>query len=694
MIRRLWRHRVSPDSRSGLSPEMLPVTFGLVASVNRRLQVVAGLHALAAGLAFASALVVTAAALRLPMTVAWTVALVSGVALTAGAFVRARRQLTDKNIAIEIEHVPALENLLVTAVELTEPSRTAHPLVVGELARQIEERTRQVSPASVISIRRAAALAIVVAIGAALVSWSVARASGRAADTPIVGAEGDAAPASAERGALKIIVTPPAYSGRPSTTMQDVAQIEVLEGSRVRLEMSPAAGSIHLIEAGQPPIALEADAQGRSTELVADRTRFLLLRSDGPSEPRERLLAVLVTPDAAPIVRIRQPARDLRFSEPRGHVAVEVDATDDLALGSLSLHYTRASGSGENLTFEEGDLPLRVQRVGANRWEARTDLSLEALKLQDGDTFVYRAMTTDLRPGRDPSASEAFLLEVGKLAQVTSAGFALPEDKDRQALSQQMLIVKTERLHAERDRLPREEFANRSRLLAIEQRMVRAEFIFMTGGEVQDEVAEAEHSHDLAEGRFENAGQVELLTAIREMSRAEARLNDAETAPALTFERSALKALQRAFDRRRYLLRTMPERARIDQTRRMSGELKDARSWRRPPLPSAERKSLQPLEALARDLAAARRDGNENVASLAARLGAVDPNAADVQKAALALSASSGAPAAERAVVIDDALRLVAERARQALASTRGWLSHDPAAGRYADALSRKGAKP
>ncbi len=59
--------------------------------------------------------------------------------------------------------------------------------------------------------------------------------------------------------------------------------------------------------------------------------------------------------------------------------------------------------------------------------------------------------------------------------------------------------------------------------------MVKAEFVFMTGGEVEDEVAEAEAGHELAEGRGENQSQVDLLAAIREMSRAEARLNAGDT---------------------------------------------------------------------------------------------------------------------------------------------------------------------
>ncbi len=213
---------------------------------------------------------------------------------------------------------------------------------------------------------------------------------------------------------------------------------------------------------------------------------------------------------------------------------------------------------------------MKVRAEGPSDWRGETQIDLDALKLVDGDTLVYRAIATDRKPGADPSMSDTFLIEIGRLAGVASTGFAVDEDRDRQGLSQQMLIIKTERLHASRNSMAAEAFQEQSRLLAVEQRMVKAEFVFMTGGEVADEIEEAEHAHELAEGRFENTAQVELLTAIREMSRAEARLNAADTAQALTYERAALRALQRAFDRRRYLLRTLPERARIDPARRLT----------------------------------------------------------------------------------------------------------------------------
>ena len=56
--------------------------------------------------------------------------------------------------------------------------------------------------------------------------------------------------------------------------------------------------------------------------------------------------------------------------------------------------------------------------------------------------------------------------------------------------------------------------------------MVRAEVVFLGGGEIEDEVEEAAQSDELAEGRLQNTGRAEMLRAINAMSRAEAQLND------------------------------------------------------------------------------------------------------------------------------------------------------------------------
>src|SRR5687768_9947287 len=123
---------------------------------------------------------------------------------------------------------------------------------------------------------------------------------------------------------------------------------------------------------------------------------------------------------------------------------------------------------------------------------------------------------------------------------------------------------------------------------AAEQRRVRAEFVFMMGGELAEEVTgatgiselneeeEAEAGDDILAGRLANRGRVSLVRAIRSMSEADAKLGVIDVAGALAAELVALEHLQNAFSRTRYILRTLTLRERLDLTRRLTGTLTDA----------------------------------------------------------------------------------------------------------------------
>ena len=117
-------------------------------------------------------------------------------------------------------------------------------------------------------------------------------------------------------------------------------------------------------------------------------------------------------------------------------------------------------------------------------------------------------------------------------------------------------------------------------MLAIAQRRVRAEFVFMLGGEVEDEFEEAAHSHEVEGGRLENKGQGDLTEAVRQMSLAETRLTAAEVREALPYEYKALAALQAAFGKARYVMRTLPSPVQIDASRRLQGDRSQAGSSR------------------------------------------------------------------------------------------------------------------
>lgn len=653
----------------------------------RRYRLAAVCSAVVAGAALAGVVVAVSWLLGASPEVSRVTSIAAFVLASATLAAVAWRRLTPARVAALAErHVTALENLLVTSEEIVRVPSRLHPAIEAEIFDAASARLAGVPLEEVQPLGRPASFAIgsAIAVAALLVAFPASHhqtaAAGRNAD------EASAAGVLTS-GDLRVSVHPPAYAGRAASSALNPAAVAALEGSRVQLEVGGRT-DVALVDLNGSHTAFVPTAAGSSHEFVATDSRPLLVRQQVNGEAVDRLVHLRVERDERPLVRITAPAKDVLFPEGKGSVAVAIEARDDIGLRALALRYTRVSGSGETFTFEEGEWPVRIDRTSAGEWKAQATLGLDGLKLDDGDAIVYRAVVRDTKPGADPVASDSYLIEIGRLAGIASTGFALPEDRDRQAISQQMLIIKTERLQAERGKMPAEEFAQQSRMLAVEQRMVKAEFVFMTGGVVEDEVEEAEHSHELAEGRMENTGQAELLAAIREMSRAEARLNAVDITQALEFERAALRALQRAFDRRRYLLRTLPERARIDTTRRLTGELQTARSSSLDRKAAAADPFVERAREVLRELASDETRA-ENAAVMASHVVGLDPASDALQQAAVQLSSAGTDTAREEAVRAARRAVLEAIAARLPPPAPSTGLRSAPIEGRLVQELSR-----
>ncbi len=375
--------------------------------------------------------------------------------------------------------------------------------------------------------------------------------------------------------------------------------MQAVEGSALVLSIDASASAVTVEQDGRTH-TLTRGADGRFAERVrVTKTGYLAVIA----ETARRLIPVIVSPDALPVVRLTAPGRDLVYAGGNPRIAFDARATDDYGLRSLVLRYTRVTGSGENFEFKEGEIPLAVKSASAREWTGSVSRSLAELDLHDGDMLVYRAVAADARPGDGTATSDAFFIEISKLGVAAGDAFTLPEEESKYALSQQMLIVKTERLHQKRGSLSADDLAEQSLNLAVEQRMIRAEFVFMLGGEINDEEVEAEQSVELQAGRLQNRGQRDLRAATIAMSQAEKLLTGVNTADALVAERAAVTALQRAFSRDRYILRAMATRSQLDPARRLTGTLAEATGWRRvPPDPTVDRRTAL-LQDLLRGIA-------------------------------------------------------------------------------------------
>ena len=524
--------------------------------------------------------------------------------LIAGAVAVWRWRATERAAVVRaIERAcPASRNLFVTSDEIAAgrlaAAPSARPRVFADAALMAERLdVRTVFPLA--RVQRAALLAGV--------AWTLVFTAplwrgplSRARSAALSPGRSSGTAASPPQIHVSVTIHPPTYTGVTPSTIADPQQIHLVQGSEVSLAIE-AAGNRVVVEREGSRRTLARGPDGRFADrLQLTKTGYVLVTAD---DGARRLMPVVVSPDALPAVRVTAPGRDLIYAGGNPLIAFEAIATDDYGLRSLSLRYTKVSGLGENVEFREGEIPLEVTRTDARNWTGRASRSLRDLALKDGDMLVYRAVASDARPGDGHASSDAFFIEISKLGVAAGDAFTLPEEETRYALSQQMLIIRTERLHQRRGSLARSELTEQALNLAVEQRMIRAELVFMLGGAVEDEEVEAAQSTELQEGRLQNSGQRDLRAATVAMSRAEKLLTGASTAEALLAERAAVVALQRAFSRGRYILRALAARSALDPARRLTGDLAEAGDWRRavPDIPANRRAAL--LQDLLRGIA-------------------------------------------------------------------------------------------
>jgi hypothetical protein len=622
----------------------------------QRLALIAATEGAAAGLLVAVVLTTTGALgdARPASRILVTAVLALGGAVLHVLATRGRRL----HVALAVERrVPSCRNVVFTAAELLDRPGSVPVYVAERVMADAARIATRIEAATLFPARRS-----VIALLACAGLWAVTvnRAVARTDESTMT------VPATAAGVAIEdveVVVSPPEYAAGADSTFRDPARITALGGSRITLSVRARAASITAVTpAGSSTLGREGDTFRTTFVLDADGYVAIEPRAADGEPGVRRLIGLSAAPDALPRVTITEPARDLLLPDTDRSIDVTVGATDDLGVASLLLRFTKVSGSGEQFTFTDGALPLAIERQNALSWTGRAVLRLDTLGLGPGDVLVYRGVATDGRPGAPPVESDAFIVEITAPGAVAAEGFAIDDEQDRYALSQQMIILETQRLIARAPGLARDTLERQALSLAAQQRTVRAEFVFMMGGELAEEVEQAaagigdlneadhvEADDEAIAGRLENQGRFALIRAIRSMSRAYDALTEARLDSALVEEMAALDHLQNAFSRTRYILRALTEREQLDLSRRLTGSLDEAARAVRPapvpqPAPRAEllRGALSGIAEIAAtsefgDAAAAR------VIAVAETLLRADPSDVSLQAIADALGDASAA---------------------------------------------------
>jgi len=659
-----------------VSPREL--TFGnRLASISRRLQLVEGLRALTVAVPVSAVLDLLMRRQGFSTTTAAALALVIALVIVAGWMLRASSRWTTQAAAKALESArPASRNVVITAEELSRYPDRARSWMRTRVLDQAAVIADGAPTSDVVPLSRSLAFSMAsVVLALALVSGLAGRAIAAVEQSAQRATTFGVSTPKTSRLSIAAAITPPSYTGQAARTVQNPERIDAVQGSQLRLTL--ATDDTWHVRFGSEALAVTRSSEGFLVDMPLTKSGYLAIEPADVqgTQARRRLLPVTVTPDRAPTIRIEAPGKDLLLPDAKSTVTVAASATDDFGLRSLELRYTKASGSGENFEFQEGTIPLDLTRENERAWKGRAAIALSHLGMGPGDAIIYRVAGRDARPGDAGLAvSDTFFVEIAGPGQVALEGFELPPDRERYALSQQMIVLKLERLRAREKAITRTALEDEIAGIAAEQRAVRANFIFLMGGHVEDEEEEAAHSDEIQEGRLENTARKEIVTAIQHMSRAEQGLAAVSTGAALPPARAAVAALQRAFGRNRYFLRTLPVRSRVDPSRRLTGELKDASDWTREvssavedPQSLAARRLLERLITLSPGLRTNHVDANV-LTAMAEEALAVDPSATAwqaISKGIIQLRDSANASADERSTVLAKTVALVTTMAQR-----------------------------
>jgi hypothetical protein len=312
----------------------------------------------------------------------------------------------------------------------------------------------------------------------------------------------------------------------------------------------------------------------------------------------DRLYRLDVIPDHPPEVIVRTPERTLSLLQ-KGQKSWDLvfEASDDYGLGVAELSVAHAQGSGENIKTTQQTLRLAGDGDERHRVYHET-LDLAALGVAEGDDLIVRLRVADNHPTpANVTQSASFILRWP--AQVETAGIGM-EGLAQKTLpayfsSERQIIIDTEALQGDRDRLAPARFASRADELGVEQRQLRLRY-----GEFLGEEAEpsAQHDEDTqpstqafgAEGNLSaQYGHVHdkpeaatlldpdtrriLKSALDEMWQAELHLRQADPELALPYEYKALAYIKQVQQAERiYLARAGVQLPQVDLARRLSGD--------------------------------------------------------------------------------------------------------------------------
>jgi hypothetical protein len=455
-------------------------------------------------------------------------------------------------------------------------------------------------------------------------------------------------------------VTPPAYSGQP-TTAGDALDVRALQGStlqwRLQFGPQPQQAWLQFHDGRRLPLQHDGD-YWRARELL-QRPGLYRIVTEPALAAAGRAYRLDVVVDKPPQIKVIEPIQTLNQAAPRQRQwQLRFEASDDFGVNAnATLDITTAKGSGENIEFQQRQLTLGGSGPATvRRFSYSADLA--ALGVGPGDEVVARLTVRDNRnpqPQQARSASLILRLPSEQEVQASDLEGTIKKVMPAYFRSQRQIIIDAEALLKQQRALPADTFIKRSDAIGVDQRILRLRYGQFLGeeaeggakppptsdapstdapradakdeqahagddghdhggnagdaaspvfGSASDVLSEYGHTHDHAEAAtlLDPQTRAILKAALDQMWQSEGQLRQGHPAAALPYAYKALGLIKQVQQAERiYLARVGDELPPIDMARRMSGKRDGlgSRGLQLPPRSGADGSIRQAWQALA-----------------------------------------------------------------------------------------------
>jgi hypothetical protein len=249
---------------------------------------------------------------------------------------------------------------------------------------------------------------------------------------------------------LDAVITPPAWSGRPTETLEDVLRLTVAEGSQVLLRLKlnkPSAAELHP-EAGSPliPTPNPADPTIVQTTLTASTSQILTLHlvdAQGRTAPEDTQISIRVARNQPAAVKAVFPGRDTNVSALQ-EFRVQAQASDDFGLIDFGMEFSVSGGAPRQISLRTAPSPEpTAENPQPDKpllsTEMTHSLDLESLGAAPDDVVVYSFWAVDRAPDGSERRTVGDLLfaEVRRFEEIFREGQQQAQQSAQQRQQQQ-----------------------------------------------------------------------------------------------------------------------------------------------------------------------------------------------------------------------------------------------------------------